>query len=459
MKKYLVLDTNILLLDANNLTTLGKDYTIVLPETVLDEIDSKKSGTSEIAFQARAFGRLLTKATVVEAQQDNVITIIQLSLDDVDIIIASLVDYPDTSDTELNIRNDRKILAVASYINDLFNDVTFMSNDVMCRMRAISYNLTTVDLKTVEQSDQTFTKTMNVDIELFSRLHNLSIIEVDPDYKIQNYNYLFTSTEFTTQVKLGNVRNGLIDILGKETEAELARQDVAPMNAGQKFLSRAIQNRNIDIVICEALAGSGKTVTAFSNAIRMIKKGEYGGIIYIRVSVDDVPKEEEIGFLSGNDEKIAPYLHPLDDTLDFIARSRNKSPKVRGKEYEEKIAMVIEEMKERYNIRGMIGLGMRGRTFDNDVVIIDEAQNMSKASMQKVLTRFGKNCKIIIIGSNKQIDNSYITKYTNGLSTLLEAATKEFEGVKLYAVTLDKVLRSNIAEFAENIFSKKGNSQ
>jgi len=191
----------------------------------------------------------------------------------------------------------------------------------------------------------------------------------------------------------------------------------------------------------------------------MVKRGEYGGILYIRVSVDDVPKEEEIGFLSGNDEKLAPYLHPLDDTLDFLARARNKAPKNRGKEYEEKIAMIIEEMKERYNIRGMIGLGMRGRTFDNEVIIIDEAQNMSKASMQKILTRIGKNCKVIVIGSNKQIDNPYITKYTNGLSTLLDASTREHNNIRMYAVTLDKVVRSSIAEFAEDIFSKKGNNQ
>lgn len=103
----------------------------------------------------------------------------------------------------------------------------------------------------------------------------------------------------------------------------------------------------------------------------------------------------------------------------------------------------------------MIGLGMRGRTFNNTVAIIDEAQGMSKASLQKVITRFGKNCKIIIIGSNNQIDNPYLNKYTNGLSTLLDACTKSHDTVRLHAVSLPKVVRGPIAEFAENLFSER----
>jgi PhoH-like ATPase len=110
-------------------------------------------------------------------------------------------------------------------------------------------------------------------------------------------------------------------------------------------------------------------------------------------------------------------------------------------------------MRKKYGIEAMIGLGLRGRTFSDTVAIIDEAQNMSKASLQKVLTRFGKNCKVIVIGSNRQIDNPYITKYTNGLSVVLDAATKQTSTINMHVVPLTKVLRSDIAEWAENIFS------
>jgi PhoH-like ATPase len=451
---YSILDTNILLLDAQNLITLGKTSTIVLPETVLDEIDSKKSGHSEISYQAREFGRLLTSAEVLDTirdDEDNVVTILRLG--DVRIEVVSLNKYPGSDSVEPSIRNDRKIIEVACWYARAKPDVQFLSNDVMCRMRALSFGLAVADLKTTNSENLEFTKTLTVESELFGRLHNLPIFEVDPDYKPENYNYLFTD-ELTSQVKLGNIRNGIIDILGKDTETELRRQDANPQNSGHLFLSRAIQNTNVDIVVCEALAGSGKTVSAMSNAIRLIKKGVYGSITYIRASVDDVDRAEEVGFLSGNEEKMAVYLHPVHDTLDFIVRNRHKDSKLKGKAYEDFVENQIEDLIEKHNISSMIGLGLRGRTFHNTVAIIDEAQNMSKASLQKVLTRFGKDCKVIIIGSNRQIDNPYITKYTNGLSTILDACTRDHEKVKLHAVPLTKVVRSDIAEFAEKVFEK-----
>ena len=452
-KPYLVLDTNIILLDANNLLTLGKDNIIVLPETVLDETDNKKSGHSEIAFQARQFGRLLTKATKSDTVREGNLIISKLDLDGVEIEIVALRQYPTYEDTEPNIINDRKIIEVALQYKEASKlPLKFMSNDVMCRIRSDSLGIESIDLKNVELTDVQFTKTVQVDSQQFPRLHNLPIKQVDPNYKPENCNYLFVDL-FTGQVKLANIRNGTIDILGKDTEKDLRKQHANPMNSGQLFLSRAIQNPVVDVVVCEALAGSGKTVTALSNAIQLVKQGKHNNIVYIRASVDDVDKAEEIGFLSGNDEKMQVYLHPLEDTLDFLVRSNHKDNKLKGQQYEEMIAEKVEEMRKKYGIEAMIGLGLRGRTFSDTVAIIDEAQNMSKASLQKVLTRFGKNCKVIVIGSNRQIDNPYITKYTNGLSVVLDAATKPSDLINVHVVPLNKVLRSNIAEWSENIFS------
>jgi len=119
------------------------------------------------------------------------------------------------------------------------------------------------------------------------------------------------------------------------------------------------------------------------------------------------------------------------------------------------IAEKVEKLRSDCSITGMITLGMRGRTFNDTVAIIDEVQNMSKSSLQKVLTRFGRNCKIILIGSNKQIDNAYITKFTNGLSVVLDSCRTVHADLRLHAVTLTKVLRSPLAEWAERIFSTK----
>lgn len=448
-----ILDTNIILLDAYNIVTLGKSGSIIIiPETVIDEIDSKKAGHSEIAYQAREFGRLLSRSPIVFKgyKEDRFIT--QFNVEDVMVTVVSLTKYPNFSDSESNIVRDRQIIHVAKLYLHL--DHEFITNDVMCRIRAQAEGLNAIDLKTVDNVNIPFTKTISVSPELFSELHRSPVLEIDPEWRQANYNYVILDS-VSGQSKLATVENGAMTVLGKETEKELRRQDLNPLNVGQLFFTKAIQDPTVSIVVAEALAGSGKTAVAISNAIRLVRAGRYESILYIRASVDDLDKSEEIGFLSGNDEKMAVYLHPLEDTLDFIVRNRFKDSQQKGADLELKVQEEIEKLRAKCNITAMIGLGMRGRTFRKSVVIIDEAQNQSKASLQKMLTRFTDDCKIIIIGSNKQIDNPYLTKYTNGLSTLLDACTKPQSSIKLHAVTLPKVVRGKIAEFAENLFGKE----
>jgi len=459
MKPYLVLDTNIILLDATNLLTLGKDYTIVIPETVLDEIEAKKTGDNyNLRYQVREFGRITAREKDLPVEKiriagDDMMTIVPSIIDnDVRTETVSLDTYPDFKIAV----NDNRIIHIARLYSSLYDNVTFMTNDGMCKKRAKAYGLNVIDLKLVDTDTTEFTKELEVDSEIFSTIHNRLITTVDPDYKIENYNYVFTDPE-TGQTKLANIRNGYIDVLGKETEKELRRQDASPKNVGQLFLSRAIQNPAIDIILCEASAGTGKTLTAFSNAIQLVKRGEYKGITYVRTSVDDVEKAEENGFRSGNEEKDAPFFGPVEDTLGTIIRNRYKDNKRKGKEYDDFIKEQMAEAMIRYNIKAITTLGLRGRTFDDDeIIIIDEAQNYSGSSLQKTITRSGKHVKWIIIGSNKQIDHPYVTKHNNGLSILLEEARHEpEEDIKIYAVPLTKILRSPIAEFGERVFSKE----
>lgn len=455
---YIVLDTNILLLDASNLETVASNYdnsTIVLPETVLDEIDSKKSGHSEVAFQARQFGRLLASTTVTSIVTNDAYTCTVLDLHGLPIHVVSVPNYPSFKDSAPNIINDRKIIYVAALYKSLYSSVTFISNDVMCRIRAQADGLAVSDFKIVSDLSLEFVKEFEVTSPLFSNLHNLPITNVNPDHRPENYNYVFIDIE-TNQRKLATISNGSIQILGRDTEKELRDQDLPPINAGQLFMTKAILDPTVDIVVVDARAGTGKTATAISSAIKLVRdsKTPYDSILYIRSSVDDLEKAEEIGFLAGNDEKLQVYLHPLEDTLDLIARRRLKSSNARKDELDAKIEETIEKLRKQCNIQGIITLGLRGRTIRNSVVIIDEVANLSKSSLQKVLTRLGENCKVVLIGSNRQIDNPYLNKYTNGLSTVLDACRSVHQSVKLHAISLPRVVRGKIAEFAENLFSK-----
>ena len=456
--QYLCLDTNIPLLDVNNLIELGSqpDTVIVLPETVLDELDSKKSGHSEVAFQARSFGRLIARCPQPERVVHNDLTITKFNSNGVLIWVAALSTYPNFKDLSSNILNDRKIIEVALSFAKYYQPVTFVSNDVMCRIRADSLGLNVTDFKVVDKVDYEFTKTLEVSEGTFRTLHNRNIYEVDPGHLIEHYNYKFT-TPYSAQVKIASINNETINILGKDTEQELRRQDVNPSNADQLLLSRAIQDPTMDLIVCEAKAGSGKTLVALSNAIRLVKSNTpYTSIMYVRVSVNDVEAVEEVGFLPGTaEEKNAVYFHPLYDSLDYIARNRIKGNNLKKHEMDEKAAELTEKIIKDCSITTTTGLGMRGRTFNDTVFIFDESGNASKPSMQKMLTRIGKNCKVIIIGSNNQIDNPNMTKYTNGLSVLLrDCATEVGSGINKHVVPLQRVVRSDFAEYAENLFSK-----
>jgi len=455
---YRVLDTNVLLLDSNNLLTLGEDgCVVVLPETVLEELDAKKSGFGEINYQARAFGRLLTKAEVSSIDKENGATITTLALDDVCVQVVMLDTYG--ADKDGASYNDQKILEVAMYYSRLHEDVEFVSEDVMARLRGLAMGLDVRGLKVANDSEAEFVKSMELDDdEMFRTLHNRSVYDVDADHKPQNFSYVFENVN-TGQVKLATISNGIVSVLGKDSERELRRQMVNPMGIEQLLMSKAIQDPTIDIVLCEASAGSGKTAMAISNAMRLmdLNKDLYDGIIYMRNTVDDYSNEDEnVGFLPGLEEKFAVYLGPLQDTLDFMVRDKLKKNKAKGAELEEKVSNGIDELTAKYNIQSMVALGQRGRTYTNSIVILDEAQNMGPATMQKLLSRVGKHCKVIIVGSNKQIDSKFLSKYNNGMSVLLSEASEPTiqTGVNMFAITLKKVARSEICEFAEQLFSK-----
>jgi len=461
--QYKVLDTNIPLLDHNNIIGLGgKDVVIVLPETVLDELDAKKSGLGELAFQSRHTTGILQECKkLARFTLGSNIQVAPKTLDDLTIWVVSLNTYPDYTDVDPKIKNDRKIIEVALQLEAYFKQtssedhVEFVSNDFMCQERAESLGVTSTDFKIVDKVDYEFTKYLEVTEGTFKTLHNRNILEVDPEHLVEHYNYKFTTPD-SSQMKIASINNNTINILGKDTEQELRRQAVNPANSDQLLLSRAIQDQSVELVVCEALAGSGKTLVSLSNAMRLVKsKSPYNSIKYVRVSVNDVEKVEEIGYLPGTaDEKNAVYFHPLYDSLDFIARAKFKGGKAKGKELEERVAEEVEKMVKDYDITALTGLGMRGRTFSDTIFIFDEIGNASKPSLQKMLTRVGKNCKAILIGSNNQIDNPNMTKFTNGLSVILNDCATAEGIINKHVVPLQRVVRSEFAEYAEKLFSK-----
>jgi len=462
-QKFYVIDTNIVLEDASNIFKLSQDCTnlVIIPETVLDEIDSKKSGFDEINFQAREFARILENSIVIRTKIIDNHKIITIKIDSdkqAEIDVISKDEYKANSkNIPINIYNDRKILEVASFANDYYpNKIEFLSLDIMARTRAISLNLTSNSLKGDMDGEFNFefTREITISFEDIEYLQNRDIYELDIEHKPYNFSYCF-KVKSSDHVILGSIQNGKIRVLD---ETEVRNQIITPLNKEQLFFSNAINEQYFNVLITEAKAGSGKTLLALSGAIKLIRQKEYQKIIYIRNSIESLDKGEDIGYLPGYEEKFRIYNHPLMDSLDYIVRSEYKKKRSRKSDKveeldENEINIRVEQLIKNYAIETMWVGEMRGRTLSNAFVIIDEAQNMSNKTMQMVLSRIDNSCKVVVLGSNKQIDNFYVNKHTNALTTLLRSTKDKSEFVNIFACKLKKVLRGPITEWAEHIFS------
>ncbi|MDN5082438.1 PhoH family protein [Aliarcobacter butzleri] len=463
--KYYVLDTNILLEDATNIYKLSQDgkNLIILAETVLDEIDTKKSGFDEINFQAREFARILEDSNIISSTKKDLYKIIRLKINNKDTVIdiISKDEYEiNSKNVSLNIINDRKILEISTFANTYYkHKVEFISLDIMARTRAISLDIKTNSLlgKDKDIFDLDFIKYIDINFEDLEYLDNEEIIKFDKDYKPYNFSYCF-KVKHSDQVLLANIQNKKIKLLD---EVEIRDQVITPLNKEQLFFSDAIINHFYNVLIIEAKAGSGKTLLALSGALKLVRQKFFQKIIYIRNSIESLDKGEDVGYLPGLEEKFKIYNHPLMDSLDYIIRTEHKrkrnkkAPDVVFQQLDDsEVTARIEQMISNYGIETMWVGEMRGRTLSNSFIIIDEAQNMSNKTMQMVLSRIDSSSKVVVLGSNKQIDNFYVNKYTNALTTLLKSTKNEDNLVNIFAIKLEKVLRGPITEWAEQIFSK-----
>ena len=457
-----ILDTNIILDSVENLLTLSDNNTntLVIPETVIDELDAKKTGFEDINFNARQFARLLEDSTIISNEQVGPLHVITTNIDTLDISlkIISKKDYTcDTQTVALNILNDRKILeASADYINLVDKQSTLVSLDIMFRTRALSMGLNAEAL-VGKNSDvpNEFHKT--IEVSNIMSLNSAVITAVDPSYVVENYSYTLVDRD-TGNEKLAYVANGHLYFLD---EADLGRQSVRPMNKEQKLFVNAILSDMYQIIISDAKAGSGKTLLSLATAMRLVAKKKFSNIVYVRNSIESLAKGEDVGYLPGLEEKFKIYNHPLFDSLRFIAKSEltksnaNKSRANTTVISEDTITAKVDEYIEKYRIQTMWVGEMRGRTISDAIVIVDEIQNCSASTGQLILSRLDKNCKVICIGSNRQIDNLYTNKYINSLSFLLKAAKSLHEEVSLFAIELNRVLRGPITEWSEKIFTRK----
>src|SRR5574344_469850 len=223
-EKYYLLDTNILLEDATNIFRLsdGSKNLIILSDTVLDELDSKKSGFDEINFQAREFARILENSKFISSELFRDIKIIRVKIEgsfETIIDIVSKDDYRVSSkNISLNILNDRKILELTQDIKEHYKaDIIFLSMDIMARTRALSLDIKTDSLhgKDNFDFDYNFIKYIDINFEDLEFLDNQEIIKYDKEHKENEYSYCF-KIRYSDQIVLASIQNKKIKILDEE---------------------------------------------------------------------------------------------------------------------------------------------------------------------------------------------------------------------------------------------------
>lgn len=454
-EKIYVVDTNIILQNLQNLYRVSdnKSNTIVIPETVLIELEDKKKLTNELGYHSREFARLLAKMKIKEVDHKESFKVVKLYNDELSIHIIAKDKYDsEIEQTHLSESNDKRIIEVASIAQLYYKgiQIVFLSIDIYARtfaqFRGIKAETLHDDKSTVPKFQ--FIKHYELDSSQFNALDGKEVTLVDSEYEYENFSYSFQSNDGNSQYAI--VLNERFDVLKEDDFKGLI---VKPVNLKQKLFMKALLSNMYELLVIDAKAGSGKTLLSLASAMRLIDKGFYDKIVYVRNSIESLDQGADVGFLSGNDEKFRIYNMALQDTLEFIAKKHLK--KSENKENKESIESKIAELTDKYCIETLWPGEARGRTLSSAIVIMDEWQNSSEKTTQLILSRLDETCMAIVIGSNRQIDNLYLNKYNNGLTSLMKQTNNKHPELKMFAIELDKAVRGKFAEFTERIFEKR----
>ena len=428
-RKILVLDTSVLLYDKEAIHSLpGND--VIIPLTVLDELDRFKEKKGLLGENARYVNRFLDTLRQ-EGRLDEEIT---LEENDqtirVEIEGSNEIKIPDGLDAK---HADNRILATALYLQRTNKDkvTKIITKDINLRVKSDALGLPAEDYyKDHIETEEIYTG----EVELY--LSDKDVDEFFEHGKIENVetdiellpNQFILGKGGSGGSMLGIHRDGIIE---KLPASEVGKHvGVEPRNKEQKFALTLLSDPDIQLVTLTGIAGSGKTFLTLLSAMGHLGIENYKRIIFTR-SIEPVGRD--LGYLPGDmDEKMAPWLAPIVDNFRHAFGDTTYFDCMRQK--------------------GQIDIAplsyIRGRTFNDSFVIVDEAQNATIHELKTVITRIGHGSKVILLGDTDQVDTPYIDSKSNGLSIIIE----KFKDSNLTGhIRLSRGQRSDIATLASKI--------
>ena len=459
--KLFVLDTNVLLHDPTSLFRF-EEHDIFLPMIVLEELDGHKKGMTEVARNGRQTSRLLDALAGVKGAD----MAQGLALDSTGNVAAGGKLYFQTAPLDVTMpaalpqgKADNQILGVVAALEKQYapREVILVSKDINMRVKARALGLKAEDYendKTLEDGDLLYSGVLQLPPDFWTRqsktveswqsgsstYYRVSGPAVASLY-INQFVYFESPGEPSLYARVTEIRDktAVLKTLRDFTHLKNGVWGVTARNREQNFALNLLMDPEIDFVTLAGTAGTGKTLLALASGLtQVLDDRRYTEIIMTRATVS---VGEDIGFLPGTEEeKMGPWMGALDDNLEFLAKGDGSGAGEWGR------AATNELIRSRIKIKSMNF--MRGRTFLNKYVIIDEAQNLTPKQMKTLITRAGPGTKIICMGNLAQIDTPYLTEGSSGLTY----AVDRFKGWPHSGhITLARGERSRLADFASEV--------
>ncbi len=458
--KLFVLDTNVLMHDPMCLFRF-EEHDIFLPMIVLEELDGHKKGMTEVARNARQTSRTLD--ALAGAQDADMTT--GLKLDSTGHREAGGKLFFQTQPLNYTLptslpqgKADNQILGVVEALRLQYapREVVLVSKDINMRVKARALGLATDDYqndKTLEDGDLLYSGSLALPPDFWTTegqsveswqqgQHTFYRITgpIVPSLLINQFVYFEAPGEPSFYARVTEIRgkSAVLKTLKDYTHLKHAVWGVATRNREQNFAMNLLMDPEVDFVTLTGTAGTGKTLMALAAGLtQVLDDRRYTEIIVTRATVS---VGEDIGFLPGTEEeKMGPWMGALDDNLEVLSKTDTGAGEW-GR------AATSELIRSRIKIKSMNF--MRGRTFLNKYVIIDEAQNLTPKQMKTLITRAGPGTKIICMGNLAQIDTPYLTEGSSGLTF----AVDKFKGWPHGGhITLARGERSRLADFASEV--------
>jgi len=430
MKKNYVLDTNVLLHDPNAINSF-KDCNVIIPLTVLEEVDNFKRELTERGRNARQLSRQLDELRNRGRLSDGV------TLDNGGslrvLFPGGAVAFAESQ------KNDDIILNAAHGLKTKAEEPTILiSKDINMRLKADAIGLDAEDYESGQIKSPEFHCgyiELEVDSQAFSQFEHEHRLPMAGDEMHPNLYIILEEQGNPGHQALGRY-NEKAKCIVPLVPLPSQMHPIHPRNTEQRFAMDALMNDEIRLVTLTGKAGTGKTLLAVAAGFfKTVDEGTYTKLL---VSRPTLPMGRDLGYLPGDlEEKLNPWMQPIQDALDLVRTGRKAS----GKSERD-----FQMFGEKISVEPLTYI--RGRSIPNQFIIIDETQNLTPLEVKTIITRVGHDTKIILTGDIYQIDNPYVDILSNGLNAVAE----KFRPHSVAAhVMLKTGVRSELAELAANI--------